>query len=194
MGTWAAIGLGSNVGERERHLEATADELARLGTIVGHSAWYETEPIGGPDQDPFLNAVTVIDTTLEPVDLLAALLSIERARGRLRRERWGPRTLDLDLLLYGDEVIDRPGLTVPHIELTRRRFALLPLLDVWPDAALPGGRRLDTFLVDVAGQRVDRASPPEGATETLPPWAPSVLFLIVGMGAVVLWWLMGLIL
>jgi 2-amino-4-hydroxy-6-hydroxymethyldihydropteridine diphosphokinase len=194
VGTWAAIGLGSNVGERERHLENATAELAMLGTVVGHSSWFETEPIGGPDQGQYLNAVTVIDTTLQPVDLLEALLSIERAEGRQRRERWGPRTLDLDLLLYGDQVIDRPGLTVPHVELTRRRFALLPLLEVWPDAALPDGTRLDTHLVEVADQRVDRVSPPDGATETLPPWAPAVLFLIVGMGAVVLWWLLGLVL
>lgn len=193
MGVTAAIGLGSNLGERGRHLESATKQLESLGSIVGTSSWYETAPIGGPEQGPYLNAVVVIDTDVGPRALLEALLEIERGEGRERRVRWGPRSLDLDLLLYGDVVIKESGLTVPHPEITRRRFVLVPLVEAWPGVALPDGTQLDTFLPAVADQQVDRATRHVDSAE-FPSWAPAALFLVVGMGSVALWWALGLIL
>ncbi len=152
--TRTAIGLGSNVGDRFGHLAGAVAELADVGNVVAVSPIFETAPIGGPDQGPFLNAVAVVDTSLGARELLDRLLAIERRRGRRRGERWGPRTLDLDLLLFGDQQIAAAGLVVPHPGLTRRRFVLEPLLAVWPSAALGDGRPLETFLDAVADQTV----------------------------------------
>jgi 2-amino-4-hydroxy-6-hydroxymethyldihydropteridine diphosphokinase len=124
--------------------------------VVAVSPLYETAPVGGPDQGPYLNAVVVLDTPLDAAALLEECLAIERSRGRERRERWGARTLDLDILLYGDAVLDGPGLRVPHPRLGERRFVLQPLLDAWPDATLPDGTALATLLGGVAGQQVTR--------------------------------------
>ena len=153
----AAIGLGSNLGDRRGHLRAAVAALSRLGDIEAVSPIYETAPVGGPPQGSYLNAVVVLRTRLAPRDLLLECLAIERARGRQRRERGGPRTLDLELLLYGDRAIDEPGLRVPHPEIARRRFVLGPLLDVWPGAALPDGSSLASLLPGVADQEVVRA-------------------------------------
>ncbi len=147
--TRAAIGLGSNLGERESHLTAALVGLAAVSDVVSVSSIYETAPVGGPEQGPYLNAVAVVDTALPASALLEALLATERARGRKRRERWGPRTLDLDLLLYGDAAIERPGLVVPHPRLIERRFVVDPLVEAWPDAALPDGTRVAD--VELAG-------------------------------------------
>jgi 2-amino-4-hydroxy-6-hydroxymethyldihydropteridine diphosphokinase len=134
-----AVGLGSNVGDRIAHLEAAIGGLASVGRIHAVSPVYETAPIGGPEQDPFLNAVALIDTAHTPDGLLRALLIIERSRGRVRRTRWGPRTLDLDVILWERRSISSPGLTIPHPRLAERRFVLEPLYDVWPDATMPDG-------------------------------------------------------
>ncbi len=152
--TTTAIGLGSNVGDRFGHLAAAVVDLADVGNVTAVSPIFETAPVGGPDQGPFLNAVAIVDTSFGARELLDRLLAIERRHGRRRGERWGPRTLDLDLLLFGDEEIDRPGLVVPHRGLTERRFVLEPLLAVWPSAALADGRPLETFLDAVADQTV----------------------------------------
>jgi 2-amino-4-hydroxy-6-hydroxymethyldihydropteridine diphosphokinase len=130
------LGLGSNLGDRLRFFRAAARELQVHGEITSVSALYETLAIG-PAQPDYLNAALRFRTSLPPLTLLAALLEIERASGRVRLERWGPRTLDLDLLLIAGRVVDAPGLVVPHRELTRRAFALLPLLDVAPEACDP---------------------------------------------------------
>lgn len=192
MVTRTAIGLGSNLGSREKHLEKGRRGLERLGTIVSMSSWYETAPVGGPQQGPYLNAVIVLDTALAPRALLEGMLEIERRSGRVRRERWGPRILDLDLLLYGNQVVDEPGLTVPHPELLRRRFALEPLLEAWPEATLPDGTRLWPILDSVRDQDVEPFDPM--AEVTFPPWAPFAVFITVGLGAVALWWLLGALL
>lgn len=113
--------------------------LSAIGHTAAISSVYETAPVGGPRQDPFLNAVVLIDTARTPTGLLRELLLIERSRGRVRLERWGPRTLDLDLILFADREIDEPGLTVPHPQMGHRRFVLEPLLEIWPDAAMPDG-------------------------------------------------------
>jgi 2-amino-4-hydroxy-6-hydroxymethyldihydropteridine diphosphokinase len=141
--TRAYIGVGANLGDREATIRAA---LAALPGVVGVSQLRETDPVGVVDQPPFLNGATVLETDFSPRELLDALLAVERELGRERRERWGPRTIDLDLLLYGDEMIDEPGLTIPHPRLHERRFALEPLLDLDPELAIPGrGRVVDVL-------------------------------------------------
>lgn len=140
----AAIGLGANLGDPAATLRRAFDALAALPdtTLLAASPLYRSAAWGREDQPPFVNAVARLRTTLEPGVLLDALLRIEAEHGRVRADdpalRWGPRLLDLDLLLYGDRRIDVPGLRVPHPHLHERAFALRPLLDVWPDASIPG--------------------------------------------------------
>ena len=140
--TLAAVGLGANLGDAARALRDATEALGRLPRtrLVHASRLYRTPAWGVTDQPDFINAVALLDTDLSPRALLDGLLAIERDFGRLRieGERWGPRTLDLDLLLYGDAVIEELGLRVPHPHLHERAFALLPLLDAWPEATIPG--------------------------------------------------------
>jgi 2-amino-4-hydroxy-6-hydroxymethyldihydropteridine diphosphokinase len=141
--TLAYIGLGSNLGDRESMITRAADLIgaARLSTIR------ETEPWGFADQPRFLNAVAEVDTALEPRVLLDRLLAVERELGRERDDRrWGPRTIDLDLLLYGDRVVDEPGLTVPHPRLLERAFALEPLAELAPAQEIPGNGTVSDAL------------------------------------------------
>lgn len=138
----AYVALGSNLGDRYEHMRRGVAGLAALpGTrLVAQSDLFETEPVGPVAQGRFLNAAAELRTSLTPRALLEELQSIERACGRLRvsGERWGPRTLDLDLLLYGGAIIDEPGLTVPHPRLHERLFVLLPLAQIAPDLVVPG--------------------------------------------------------
>lgn len=147
MPTRYVIGLGSNLGDRLAHLAGGAAALAELGRVAARSAVYESAAFGGPEQGPFLNAAALLETPVEPRALLLSLLEIERRLGRERRERWGPRTLDLDIL-WGEGVrVVEAGLHVPHERLTQRTFALRPLLDLVPDAAAPaGGERYERVL------------------------------------------------
>lgn len=156
----AAIGLGSNLGDRRALLGDAVRRLGECGVVAAVSSLLETAPLGGPEQGPFLNAVAVIDTALAPRALLEFCLGVEREAGRLRRVRWGPRTLDLDLLLYDRAVVDEPGLQVPHPRLTLRRFALEPLAEAWPEAALPDGTPVAVLLAGVADQQVTVAGGP----------------------------------
>jgi 2-amino-4-hydroxy-6-hydroxymethyldihydropteridine diphosphokinase len=133
--TRAYVGVGANLGDREATIRAALEALPGL---VGVSKLRETDPVGVVDQPPFLNAAAVLETELAPRELLDTLLAVERELGRERRERWGPRTIDLDLLLYGERVVDEPGLAVPHPRLHERRFALEPLAELAPDAVVPG--------------------------------------------------------
>jgi 2-amino-4-hydroxy-6-hydroxymethyldihydropteridine diphosphokinase len=130
----AFVGLGSNLGEREALIRLALDDLARLpGTrVVRASSLYDTEPVGEVEQPNFLNAVAQIDTELTARQLLWNLLLIERRLGRVRTKKWGPRTIDLDLLLFGNLVVDEPDLKLPHPELTRRSFVLVPLVELDP--------------------------------------------------------------
>ncbi len=136
----AWIGLGGNVGDAIATLRAALVELNALPhtALLRGSKLYRTPAWGLVEQPDFVNAVALVNTTLGARDLLDGLLGVERAFGRERRERWGPRVLDLDLLLYGDGVIDEPGLRVPHPHLHERAFALLPLLEIDPEASIPG--------------------------------------------------------
>jgi 2-amino-4-hydroxy-6-hydroxymethyldihydropteridine diphosphokinase len=137
----AVVGLGSNLGDRQALLAGAVAALRSLARVVAVSSLYETVPVG-PAQPLFLNAAVRLATPEQPERLLAQLLGIERAAGRVRLERWGPRTLDLDLLWVNGAVVDSPSLTLPHPELLARAFALLPLLEVAPTAIDPRtGRR-----------------------------------------------------
>jgi 2-amino-4-hydroxy-6-hydroxymethyldihydropteridine diphosphokinase len=134
----AYVGLGSNLGDRAAYLLLGLFALSRLPKthLLRLSPVYETEPVG-PPQPPYLNMVAELETELSPTGLLAEMLRIEKALGRERRERWGPRTLDLDLLLYGDLVLEEAGLSVPHPRLHERAFVLVPLLDLLPEGRHP---------------------------------------------------------
>lgn len=135
---------------------AAVESLRRLGEILTGSSIWETAPVGGPQQGEYLNAVVAMRTVLGPWPLLEGCLEIERAAGRERRERWGPRVLDLDLLLYAEVVIDLPGLRVPHPRMHERRFVLAPLTEAWPGVVIPGRGRVEDLLESVADQGATR--------------------------------------
>ena len=150
----ACIALGSNLhspaGDRAATITSAVRAIAALPrtTLRAASEPIETEPVGPPGQGPYLNAAVSVLTTLGPKELLEALLEIERAHGRERRERWGARTLDCDLILFGDAVIHEPGLTVPHPEMAGRRFVLEPLASIEPGVVVPGLNRTVGDLLD----------------------------------------------
>jgi 2-amino-4-hydroxy-6-hydroxymethyldihydropteridine diphosphokinase len=146
--TAAYIGLGSNLGDREENLRAALALMEREIGPLRSSRFHETDPVGVTDQPKFVNAVAEVRTDLPPRALLDRLLAIERRLGRDRtsEQRWGPRLIDLDLLVYGSEVVDEPGLTVPHPRLAERRFALEPLYELAPELVLPDGRRIGDLL------------------------------------------------
>jgi 2-amino-4-hydroxy-6-hydroxymethyldihydropteridine diphosphokinase len=153
----AYVGIGANLGDAQG---AVADALARLArlpgsTLVAQSASYRTAPIDSPGDD-YINAVACLDTALPAHELLAALFDIEQAHGRERPYRNAPRTLDLDLLLYGDQVIDTPTLTVPHPRMLERAFVLAPLLEIAPGVTVPGYGPARDFAAAVAGQTITR--------------------------------------
>jgi 2-amino-4-hydroxy-6-hydroxymethyldihydropteridine diphosphokinase len=132
----AFLGLGSNLGDRREHLR---EAVAALPDVVAVSPVYETSPVGGPEgQGPFLNCVVELQTELEPRELLAVAQRLEAAAGRERKERWGPRTLDVDVLLVDDLTVEEPDLVVPHPRMWERRFVLVPLADLAPEL-LPEG-------------------------------------------------------
>ena len=137
--TLAYLGLGSNLGDRMASLERarTLLEAGGFKTLARSSTW-QTEPVGGPPQGLYLNEVLAGETTLSAEGLLEACLGVERAMGRVRAERFGPRTIDVDVLFYGDERRDAPGLALPHPRLHERLFVLVPLAEIAPDLRHPG--------------------------------------------------------
>ena len=130
----AYLGLGSNLGDRRRYL---TDAVAALPDLVAVSPAYETEPVGGPEQDPFLNVVVELDTDRTARELLELCRELEAAAERVRVERWGPRTLDVDVLWIDGVGVDEPDLLVPHPRMWERRFVLAPLADLAPDLVTP---------------------------------------------------------
>jgi len=148
--TRAYVGLGANLGDREATIRRAVELLGATPRIevVAVSTLRETDPVGYADQPRFLNGVAALDIALSPRELLDRLLAVERELGRVRGEgpRFGPRTIDLDLLLHGDEVVDEPGLVVPHPRLAERRFVLEPLHELDPECRLPDGRRVADLL------------------------------------------------
>jgi 2-amino-4-hydroxy-6-hydroxymethyldihydropteridine diphosphokinase len=153
----AFIGIGANLGDARANV---VDALARLDALPGcrlvsSSSLWRTAPIDSSGND-YINAVALVDTSLDAQALLAGLQAIETAHGRERPYRNAPRTLDLDLLLYGDQVIDTPALTVPHPRMHERAFVLAPLLEIAPDTLIPGRGRAADCLPGVAGQAIVR--------------------------------------
>ena len=151
MSKSAFVGIGSNLGDREGNFRQAVELLSAEDGIdvVAVSEIRETDPVGPVEQGPFLNGAVRIETDLAPRELLERLLAVEERLGRVRRERWGPRTIDLDLLLYGDDVVDEPGLTVPHPRLHERRFALEPLSDLAPSLEIPGKGPISALLAEL---------------------------------------------
>lgn len=155
-----AVALGSNLGDRLETLRAAVVALGELGDVEAVSSLYETAPVGGPEQGPYLNAVAVLSTPLGPLALLSELLRIESEQGRVRRERWGPRSLDLDLIAATDREgnwvqVESEDLEVPHPRAHLRRFVVVPLIEVWPDARLAGDVPAADHLEEVGDQEVE---------------------------------------
>jgi 2-amino-4-hydroxy-6-hydroxymethyldihydropteridine diphosphokinase len=147
----AYVGLGANLGPKEVTLLRAVDLIAAEDGIevLELSELRETAPVGVVDQPEFLNGALALETSLAPRELLDVLLRVEQELGRVRGERWGPRTIDLDLLVYGDETVDEPGLRVPHPRLHERRFALEPLADLEPELQIPGLGKVSALLAAI---------------------------------------------
>ena len=146
----AFLGLGSNLGDRQTYLR---EAVASLTGVIGVSPVYETDPVGGPDgQGPYLNLVVEIDSDLSPRELLGVCHRLESAAGRVREERWGPRTLDVDILWTDGEPVDEPDLQIPHPRMLERRFVMAPLADLAPDV-------VPSNWSDRAGGRVRKVGP-----------------------------------
>ncbi len=139
----AYVALGSNLGDREANMKRAVEELGRREgiSVAEMSSFLETDPVGGPEgQEKYLNAAASLDTMLTPRELLDACMEVERELGRTRGaddERWGPRTMDIDILLYGDEIVHEPGFRIPHPRMHERMFVLAPLAEIAPDARHP---------------------------------------------------------
>jgi len=148
------LGLGSNLGNREANLRGALRGLWRMGRVAAVSALYETEPVGGPAQPSFYNAACRLETGLEPLPLLRFLQGLEHELGRRPSgERWGPRPIDLDILLYEDRIVEEEGLVIPHPRLAERPFVLAPLAEIAADVCLPGDGRTVGELLAAAGTR-----------------------------------------
>jgi 2-amino-4-hydroxy-6-hydroxymethyldihydropteridine diphosphokinase len=154
----AVIGLGANLGDPVAQLRAAIAAIGALPQtrVLAVSSFYRTAPVGFLDQPDFVNAAVAVDTALAPRALLEGLAAVERAAGRERTFKDAPRLIDLDVLLYDERVVDEPGLAIPHPRLHERAFALAPLVEVAPDAVVPGHGRAADLLARCAGQKVAR--------------------------------------
>jgi 2-amino-4-hydroxy-6-hydroxymethyldihydropteridine diphosphokinase len=151
MSETAYIALGANLGDRQANIRAALAKLEQTPgvNVTKVSTLMENPAVGGPaDSPPFLNAAAELVTSLTPTGLLAALLAVEQSLGRVREMKWGPRAIDLDLLLYGDRVVDAPGLSVPHPLMHERTFVLQPLVQIAPDVVHPASKRTIRELLD----------------------------------------------
>jgi 2-amino-4-hydroxy-6-hydroxymethyldihydropteridine diphosphokinase len=157
MAVTSFIGLGSNLGDSAGMLRDAIMELDRMPdcSMLQASSLYRTAPIAQTPQPDYINAVARLDTALEPAELLSQLLALEARHGRVRSVADAPRTLDLDLLLYGDLVVDRPGLRLPHPRMHQRAFVLVPLIEIAPECAIPGHGLARDCLARLSGQRVE---------------------------------------
>ena len=142
----AVIALGSNLGNRELNIDSAISELAKIIEITHLSTNHETNPVGGPEQPKYLNAVAIAESHLDPRELLIAMLEIENKLGRKRDIHWGPRTIDLDLIIFGNEVIDSDVLVLPHPRAHERKFVLEPWLEIDPAAEIPGLGQVESIL------------------------------------------------
>ncbi|WP_029057955.1 2-amino-4-hydroxy-6-hydroxymethyldihydropteridine diphosphokinase [Stappia stellulata] len=150
----AALGLGSNMGDTRANLDAALRGLSESDglRVVARSSGYRTPPWGPVPQDDYRNACALVETTLAPRALLDLCLSVERALGRVRDVRWGPRLIDIDVLIYGEERVEEDGLSIPHPRMGERAFVLVPLAEIWPDAPLGDGRTAAEALATCPGQ------------------------------------------
>lgn len=151
--TLAYIGIGSNLGEPEQQIHQAVNALEQIQntTLAEISSLYFSRPMGPQDQPDYMNAVAALETTLTPLELLDALQHIENEAGRVRKdERWGPRVLDLDILLFGEQVIDNERLTVPHYGMKLREFVLIPLAEIAPDLTLPDNSKVTELCQQIA--------------------------------------------
>jgi 2-amino-4-hydroxy-6-hydroxymethyldihydropteridine diphosphokinase len=142
----AVIALGSNLGNRELNIDSAIAELAKIIEITHLSTNHETDPVGGPEQPKYLNAILIAETQLDPHELLIAMLEIENKLGRRREIHWGPRTIDLDLIIVGDQVIVSDVLVLPHPRAHERKFVLEPWLEIDPTAQIPGIGLVESIL------------------------------------------------
>jgi 2-amino-4-hydroxy-6-hydroxymethyldihydropteridine diphosphokinase len=142
----AVIALGSNLGNRELNIDSAIAELAKIIEISHLSTNHETDPVGGPEQPKYLNAVLIAETQLDPHELLISMLEIENKLGRKREIHWGPRTIDLDLIVVGDEVVVSDVLVLPHPRAHVRKFVLEPWLEIDPTAQIPGIGPVESIL------------------------------------------------
>ncbi|GGY83446.1 2-amino-4-hydroxy-6-hydroxymethyldihydropteridine diphosphokinase [Marinobacter zhanjiangensis] len=158
----AWIGLGSNLEEPLQQLASAVTGLAMLPrtTLLSQSPFYRSRPMGPQDQPDFVNGVALLQTSLPAESLLDELQQLEQQHGRVRERHWGPRTLDLDLLLYGRETLNTERLTVPHPGIPDRDFVLRPMLDINPGVTLPDGRRIDELLALCTDSHLQRLEPP----------------------------------
>ena len=145
------IALGSNLGDSKSIFSEAIIQIGKSVEVESISKFYETIPVGGPEQPNYLNAVLIGDTQIPPLELLTQLQSIENGAGRVREERWGPRTLDLDLIIYGDLLMKEELLTLPHPRAHERSFVLEPWVEIDPQAVLPGYGRIGVLLKQIAG-------------------------------------------
>ena len=146
------LSLGSNLGDRQGNLNQAMAKMAAMGKITAVSSFYETQPVDLVDQPWFVNCVAALETELTPQQLMAAILRLEEDLGRRRLARKGPRTIDIDLLLAGDTVVDEPGLNVPHPAMQQRRFVLEPLAEIAPHAVHPVSHRTVRELLDALAE------------------------------------------
>ncbi len=160
--TRVGIGLGSNVGDGRAELQSAIDMLRLRHRLLRVSSLFRTAPVGPIEQPDFTNAAVLIETEAGPAELLAELHEIERSRGRDRSSevRFGPRALDLDILIWDELAVEDEALTIPHPRLAERRFALEPLIEVWPGASLPNGTRLLDLWTGVVDQSVQKIEGP----------------------------------
>ena len=142
----AVIALGSNLGNRELNIDSAIAELAKIIEITHLSTNHETDPVGGPEQPKYLNAILIAETQLDPQELLISMLEIENKLGRKREIHWGPRTIDLDLIVVGDEVVVSDVLVLPHPRAHERKFVLEPWLEIDPTAQIPGLGLVESLL------------------------------------------------
>ena len=149
------LSLGSNIGDRESHLREAIARLASLGHVQAVSSFYETEPVEFTDQAWFVNCTVALETDQSPAELMAAVLELERQMGRQRIQKKGPRAIDIDILLFGNTMVETPGLTIPHPAMARRRFVLEPLAEIAPEARHPVlNKSIEELLHELSSRQI----------------------------------------